>query len=525
MDADFTVWANDDPVTLTGVSLRQDRFYGEPLALEGLVSSKSSALDSVAVTLRRADGEIAASAETSEPQRQVLLSRLARALNAQTLPVGSYVLTVEAQNAGGPTELMRQSISVSSDAISLCEFMPPVLVECGESVPINGVVASDATRLRCVGITVLNAQDRPVRQCAAVPDACVFDLSAFGGELLLSSLEAGEYRMLVFAENEHGYAVLYDSPLTVTRARDTITWEGERFSLGGRAYAAGEAVTLSGKLCSADSPLRSVTAEIVNADGEVFGTATLQTEAQECSVAALNQGLHTAALPVGEYSLTIRAENASGEYRVAFERFFVTECRHESVRSGLRYEPDCTGAGAICDSRCLFCGRSVRAGQLLPRTEHEMQDGFCKRCGAAAYRTVAAKLCGDLPAENGRYVLAACENNRWFALGKDGTAVAIAQPDVGGNISVGAELLWAAEEEQNGIVFRNADGMLLHLDRSGPSAAPGTAHTLLSCRNDADGLHLMLNGLQRSLAFEKGNFQTLTGNSPLFLFKMAESEY
>lgn len=521
--ADFKVWANDDPVELTGLALREDRFYGESFGLEGVVTSKASALDRVSVTLSGLDGTVAASSETTDGRQQVLLSRLCRALDEQALPVGSYVLTVTAQNAGGPVELLRRDVSVSGDALSLCGLTPPVLIECGESAVIEGVVASDATRLRYVALTVLNAEGRPVRQCAAAPDSYVYDLTAMGKELLLSTLEAGEYRLLAAAENAHNYSTLCDTPLTVTRSRDSVHWSGDRFSLDGRAYAAGEAISLWGLLRSDVSELQSVTAEIVNTDGERFCTAALQTSGTEFSVDALNQGLRTAALPTGAYTLTIWAENASGTYRVAFERFFVTECQHRSVRSGLRYEPDCVSAGAICDSRCLFCGQSVRAGQLLPRTEHTMQDGACTRCGRTAYRSVGAELSDGLPEDNGRYVIAACENDKWFALGPDGTAVPIVPPENGTYIMVTADLLWTADVKQDTVAFCSAAGEWLHLDENGPRIAPGLTHTQLSARLTSDGIVLSLDGMGRSLAFKEGNFTKLNDKTSLFLFKLAVS--
>ena len=120
-------------------------------------------------------------------------------------------------------------------------------------------------------------------------------------------------------------------------------------------------------------------------------------------------------------------------------------------------------------------------------------------------------------------MIAACENDKWFALGPDGTAVTIASPENGAYITVTADLLWTAAVKRDTAAFCSAAGEWLHLDENGPKAAPGLTHTQLSARLTSDGLALSLDGMGRSLAFKEGNFTTSDEETSLFLFKLAVS--
>ncbi len=516
LQTDFSVWVRNDPVTLSGFAMQAEYRPQELNGLTGVVSSEKSALRYVRVTILDRTGAEIRVAQTDRGKKQVLLQEFRKELSLDTLPVGTYTCRVEALNDGGPCLVAQQSFLVRSDAVSLCGLSAPYCLYEGDTFFLDGMVASDFSRLLYVGVTVTDEGGRLVLDAAAAPQGCFCDLGVTARGMLFSTLPEGSYTLKITAENGEGYHVLYCDSLTVTKNDDPVRWEAEHFSLADTAFYAGDGIPLWGTLTSAHSDITTVTAEILDAEGSLVTSAQRGVGARSFDVAEFQQMLRFSALPKGSYFLRLRAENASGETALCNERFYITDCPHQNACSGEVYAATCTSRGVICDSRCLDCGAKTRNGRVLETEQHTFQDGVCTRCGRTDYLPVRVYVADELR-KNGRYVLAVSDDSGFYALDGAGKAVRIS-PDADGAFTVSAALLWTPEEKDGGVLrLVNAAGERLHLDSMAVSTGAGSVNSVLFAERRDNGFALSLHADRtRCLGFADGEFTV--GHTPCEVF-------
>ena len=506
LQAPFSVWVRNDPVTLSGFSMQAEYRPQELSGLTGVVSSERSALRYVRVTILDRTGAQIRSAQTDRRKKQVLLQEYRRELSLDTLPVGTYTCRVEALNDGGPCLVAQQSFLVRSDAVSLCGLSAPYCLREGDTFFLDGMVASDFSRLLYVGVTVTDEDGRLVLDAAAAPQGCFCDLGVTARGMLFSTLPEGSYTLRITAENGEGFHVLYCDSLTVTKNDDPVRWEGEHFSLADTAFYAGDGIPLWGTLTSAHSDIATVTAEILDAEGSLVTSAQRRVGARSFDVSEFQQMLRFSALPKGSYFLRIRAENAGGVSALCNERFCITDCPHQNACSGEVYAATCTSRGVICDSRCLDCGARTRNGRVLETEQHTFQDGVCTQCGRTDYLPVRVSAAQELR-KNGRYVLAVSDGSDCYALNGAGKTVRIS-PDADGTFTVSADLLWTPKEKDGGVLcLVNAAGGRLHLDSFAVSTGAGSVNSVLFAERRENGFALSLHADRtRCLSFADGEF-------------------
>lgn len=506
LQAAFSVWVRNDPVTLSGFSMQAEYRPQELSGLTGVVSSERSALRYVRVTILDRTGAQIRSAQTDRRKKQVLLQEFRRELSLDTLPVGTYTCRVEALNDGGPCLVAQQSFLVRSDAVSLCGLSAPYCLREGDTFFLDGMVASDFSRLLYVGVTVTDEDGRLVLDAAAAPQGCFCDLGVTARGMLFSTLPEGSYTLRITAENGEGYHVLYCDSLTVTKNDDPVRWEGEHFSLADTAFYAGDGIPLWGTLTSAHSDIVTVTAEILDAEGGLVTSAQRRVGARSFDVSEFQQMLRFSALPKGSYFLRIRAENAGGVSALCNERFCITDCPHQNACSGEVYAATCTSRGVICDSRCLDCGARTRNGRVLETEQHTFQDGVCTQCRRTDYLPVRVSAAQELR-KNARYVLAISDGSDCYALNGAGKTVRIS-PDADGTFTVSADLLWTPKEKDGGVLcLVNAAGGRLHLDSFSVSTGAGSVNSVLFAERRENGFALSLHADRtRCLSFADGEF-------------------
>lgn len=506
LQAAFSVWVRNDPVSLSGFSMQAEYRPQELSGLTGVVSSERSALRYVRVTILDRTGAQIRSAQTDRRKKQVLLQEFRRELSLDTLPVGTYTCRVEALNDGGPCLVAQQSFLVRSDAVSLCGLSAPYCLREGDTFFLDGMVASDFSRLLYVGVTVTDEDGRLVLDAAAAPQGCFCDLGVTARGMLFSTLPEGSYTLRITAENGEGFHVLYCDSLTVTKNDDPVRWEGEHFSLADTAFYAGDGIPLWGTLTSAHSDITSVTAEILDAEGGLVTSAQRRVGARSFDVSEFQQMLRFSALPKGSYFLRIRAENAGGVSALCNERFCITDCPHQNACSGEVYAATCTSRGVICDSRCLDCGARTRNGRVLETEQHTFQDGVCTRCGRTDYLPVRVSAAQELR-KNGRYVLVVFDGSDCYALNGAGKTVRIS-PDADGTFTVSADLLWTPKEKDGGVLcLMNAAGGRLHLDSFSVSTGAGSVNSVLFAERRENGFAFSLHADRtRCLSFADGEF-------------------
>lgn len=477
----FSVWVKNDPITVSDLTLKKEYYPGDPITLSGKITSSKSDMQSCSFVILDHEGAQVGAASASSAAKTISIEELCKGMDFSDLEVGAYTCVIRAQNSGGPQTALNQTFFVRPDAISLCGCNAPTVLEKGETFCLEGVITSDATPLEFVSVSVVDVNGKTHLSAGDVPDGNCYDLSNLSDKLIFSQLMLNDYTLRINARNANGFRTVYEAPLTVSDDKDRIDWDGEHFDPEGITFFPGSAIGVKGTLVSDLSDIAVISAAIYSTEGEhPITSAHLYPQKTAASISTLNQMLRFTALAAGEYRIVITAENASGLFTMMDAGFFVSDCPHENTVPGARREPTCVSAGAVCDSRCLDCGATVRSGQVTARIAHSYQNGVCSGCGRREFITVSAQRTQQIPEKSCRIVIAVSDGAGWYALGSEGETVKIDSPDATGRISVKANLLWSPEVQRDGsVILRNPYGRLLHFDSHGIKIGRGICNTKL----------------------------------------------
>ncbi|MBQ3216236.1 MAG: hypothetical protein IJB35_00265 [Oscillospiraceae bacterium] len=505
----FSVWKKDDPLTLEDFSLQTEYYPGELMGLSGTVNSQNSRIRELEISIYNSSEECVTNAWIRKNAKSIALSDCDDELHLETLPIGIYRCEITAVNNGGPVTLLNTSFLIRNDNISLCGLSAPHVLYIGDSFLLKGVVACDISLLESVSVNVYDAENRCVLSEAAVPKGSAFDLSLLNDGLHFSKLACGEYELRITAKNERNVIVLYDAPFAVIGSLDRIVQSEDCMDPLGIAYATSTPFALTGSLRSESSDLSFVAVEILDEQDRVAVSASTQPASWEFDLSVFNEMLRPSALPEGSYRIRITAENAQGCFVMMDSEFSVTSCPHSNVRAGLVYPASCTSGGAVCDSSCIDCGARVRRGVMLEKTEHFYRHGYCDGCSRMEYITVTVEQTAQMPEHLDRLVIAVKNGENWYALGTDGNAVPLSEPDENGRLYVTADLLWTVTSSRGGCYLSDPFGRKLHLDSSDIAIAAGCSNADLVFQPSGDAWKVALNeGVSRFLNYGEGSFFT-----------------
>lgn len=520
LDEDFSVWAANDPLRLELFTLQSESLPGEIIGLNGQIISYSSDIRQVDIEISDHQGALITRVVAQPRTDRVSLADYNSRLKLEELPIGVYNIRISALNDGGPAVLHEQRFLIREDGLGLCSPDFPKTIYLKDGAEIGGVVFSEVSMLRYVGVSVTDAQGREVLSAASVPNREIFDLSELNDSLSFSSLSCGTYTLRLIAENENGGAILYHASFYVVDHLDVITWSEECIDPRDMAYSAASGYYLTGVLHSAESPIVSATAEILLPDGTTAVSAELTGFGQDLSLEKCNELLRFSALPDGDYILRITASNSTGTYEMLRSPFAVVNCGHRNTRSGQVIQAGCSSCGAVLDSRCLDCGRKVRSGFTMEPLGHQETEGSCPRCGKAGFVSVHVVPHSGVTSPNDRYVLACTDGTSWYALAWDGTTVKIPVSDDTDDMTLNAGLLWRIETRGDSCVLRNPFGKLLHLDSTGVFVGNGSENALLHLQQTEGGFSLCLqDNEKRCLIFDGFNFCTGSDHVSFVLFR------
>ena len=517
LSVNFRVWVKEDPVTVSELSLRQEYYAGAVPAITGKVTSQNSDFESVSVEIIDRNEEVVASAEIADLGRTVDLSDAAIDLSA--LPVGSYYYVINVYNAAGPAVAERKRFIIRNDAISLCGLSAPDILTEGEAFGLQGVIVSEDSSLRFVSVTVTDQNDYPLLSAADVPASASYELDALRDRLLFSTLKKGVYTLRIYAENEHNGGEVLHTEFSVVRTENRVRWDGDHVSPDAVAYSAENSLGLYGVLVSDPLTIDLVTLEIFNSEEQTVSSAYIYPSENELDIGYLNQYVHLSAMPADDYRMAITATNAAGSFVMLNAPFTISECQHANVVSGKTISATCACAGAVADSYCLDCGKKVRSGILLSRTQHDFLTTYCSGCGRAEPLTVSAAQAAWEPVNNARYVIAYRQGERYYALNADGECVSVTAPDGSGKISVSAEFLWEPLIAHDGTVaLRSAHGRYLRLNGDGEILVCG-GRERSALHISSDGLTTYISDGTRYLSCTGDSFCVDSSESPVILFR------
>ena len=503
----FSVWKKDDPLTLADFSLQTEYYPGELTGLTGTVSSQNSRIREMEIVIYNSSEECVANAWIRKNAKSIDLSECDDELRLDTLPLGVYRCEISAVNNGGPATLLETSFLIRNDNISLCGLSAPHVLYAGDSFLLSGVVACDISSLESVSVNVYDTENRCVLSQAAVPKCAAFDLSLLNDGLCFSKLDCGEYVLRITAKNERNVDTIYDAPFVVINSDDRIVRSEDCMEPLGTAYSGSVPFSLTGSLRSEASALSLVAVEILDAQDRAVVSASTQPDSKEFDLSVFNEMLRPSALPAASYRIRITADNAQGQFVMMDSEFSITSCPHSNVRAGVVYPASCTSAGAVCDSSCIDCGERVRRGVMLEKTEHSYRHGYCDGCYRMEFVTVCAEQTLQMPEHLDRLVIAVKNGENWYALGTDGKAVPMSEPDENGRIYVTADLLWTVINSRKGCYLSDPFGRKLHLDSSGIAVAAGCSNADLVFLPSGDSWIIAMNAeMSRFLNYGEGSF-------------------
>lgn len=517
----FAVWLKDDPIVMSGYSLRREYNPGELTAIAGTLTSQNSNIRRIQIHIRNSRGETVSLVDEACNLKKLSLEDFNDDLNLQLLSVGQYSCRITATNAAGPVLMSSNTFLIREDALSLCELSAPTVLREGDSFCLTGAVAGNVSPLEYVGVSIYDAMGECVLSVGDVPNSNVYDLSRLQDKLLFSALSAGEYSLCVTAENARACEVLHEAPFTVIDHPDGISWKSDAFCPGGMSYSQSAPFALSGTLISGVSDIKEVKVEILDGENAPVTLAVLAGDSREVSLESCNEMLRLPALAPGSYELRISATNRSGSFTLLCSEFSISECLHANVASGNSFYATCLSVGAVCDSQCLDCGDKVRNGVLLPVAEHEYRSDLCGGCGRSQFRFVKVSIINEELKDNDRIVIAANLGDAWYALGMDGNAVPIQAPKEGTDFFVTADLLWTVEMNRKRLCLRNAFGKPLHLDSTGIAVCHGNrnCNLLIDSADGAWSVALAGEYSSRFLSFSDGKFVLSAENAALVLLR------
>lgn len=499
LDEVFCVWVADDPITIDGFVLKSEYRLNELVSFSGTLTSQTSEFREVCLSIYLEHQDEPILSVQAYGSTQISLYDLSKSLDLQTLNYGSYVCRIDAANDAGPVNVVTRAFVIRPDGLSLCDLNAPIAICQGDTYLISGAIASDYSPVKSISIAVLDEYGQIAFDHAEIVNVMVYDLSLIAPKLRFSDLETGEYTLRIRAENETTTQILYDARFRVTTSDDVISWQGAHCSANGISYTSYETMQFYGTLVSHNSQITSVKAEVY-AHGEfLMGAAELQTSATTVDIRIFNEMLRLSALPAGSYRLVLSALNASGSFVMLDEVFNLSDCAHSDVRSGVIQEQRCDRIGAICDSRCASCGERTQTGNIISSDEHEWNGAWCRYCGTAKMNIYTLRRAKNYR-HMGRYMIAYCHDDRWFALDRLGATVPIGAPNVNGEIDASSELLWTMHIKHNYFFFANSFGRL-HLEHGRLGVAGGVVNTRLRGGASNEGLQFTLLSEERSLMF------------------------
>ncbi|MBE6927910.1 MAG: hypothetical protein E7467_05415 [Ruminococcaceae bacterium] len=519
LEEPFSVWMREDPIKLEGFILKEEYYIDELKGLQGtLISTNSDFIEVVASVVDQNKDDLVIAESIINDERTVSLSAFDSELRLHDLRYGSYIFKLTAINSAGPKTIVEKRFVIRSDGLSLCDFVPPIMLYEGDSYNLDGAVVSDDTTLSMVCVSVIDDKMQVVLDAACVPEVMAFGLKELSAKLPFGTLKQGTYTLRVYAQNTNSREYLYDSKFDVTSSKDTMKWKSPYRSINGISFASYDAPTLAGMVSSENSVITSIRAEVFNSDGVVMNAAEIMPMSQEAYVTDLNEILRLAALSAGEYRLVLTGTNEAGCFILQDERFEISDCNHSNVRSGIVHEQRCDRIGAVANSRCADCADRVQHGIMIPRDAHEWGANGCIHCIAGKPKTYSLRRSTSVK-QNGRYLVVCQSYGRYYALGTDGKAVLISEPDVDQSLSASSQLLWTAFVRGGRVALRSKDVLALQLDSSALRVACGTGNSMLKIAFEADGNCAIYLTQNHGLVFDEDEF---TVGAPSAVFVLYE---
>lgn len=299
-----SVVISESGARLDGASVPRDLTVDSDFTIGGMISS-ATALKSVTVGIYTRQGKAKLERTDMPNGTQYDLSSFRNALPFSTLETGDYEyrVTVKTQKAKETLLSVDFSVWVKSDPMTLSglnlrgSYLP------NELKYLTGTIESGNSDVRSVTVTVENSAGETILQKQTAVNRKTVSLAEASPDL--RQLSAGSYRCRVEAVNAAGPTELFSGTFTVLS--DSIDLYGANIP---QFLLCGESAYLVGTVASEQTALSSVSVTVTTMQGTVALCVSSLTDKNAFELEQFN--LSFCSLNVGDYLLTVRAENGSG---------------------------------------------------------------------------------------------------------------------------------------------------------------------------------------------------------------------
>lgn len=291
---------------LDGASVPHDLTVDSDFTIDGTITSAYT-IKNITVGIYTAQGKAKLERTDTPNAKGYDLASFRNALPFSTLETGDYEYRVTVKTEKGKQTLLTAAFSVwvKNDPITLSglnlrgSYLPKELQY------LTGTVESTDSALKSVTVTVENAAGETVLSQQTNVNKKSASLQEISPPL--AQLSAGSYRCRVEAVNAAEPTELYSGAFTVL-SDEVALYGGELPQL----LLCGESFCLSGTVTSEQSDLSAVSVTVTTMRGTVALSAASTASGRAFALDTFRNQLSFSALEVGEYFLTVRAENASG---------------------------------------------------------------------------------------------------------------------------------------------------------------------------------------------------------------------
>lgn len=299
------LYVSNSGVASEEIGVPENMKQGDAFAPCGMVYSAAT-LEQVTVAVSAQNNSPVVTAQATPGGKEYDLSALGTQLDLTTLVPGSYTYLVTARSGGTTVELLRQGFHVwtKDDPLTVENISLQPEYYLGQLTGLEGKLVSAKSDIQDMTIAVYDAKEAVVRATRAQNIGSSADLSGYGKQLELATLETGSYRMVIRACNAGGPVEVLNSHFLIRR--DTISLS--EFS-GPRVLCEGDSATICGAIASDRTPLSFVSVSVRDAGGNHVLNSAAIPASNLYDLSKLNSALAFSDLSAGVYTLCVIGEN------------------------------------------------------------------------------------------------------------------------------------------------------------------------------------------------------------------------
>ena len=229
-------YVRPDAISLCGCNAPTVLEKGETFCLEGVVTSDATPLEFVSVCVIDVNGKAHLSAGDVPEGNCYDLSNLNDKLIFSRLMLNDYTLRISARNGNEFRTVYEAPLTVSDDKDRIDwsgDYFHPegITFFPGSAIGVKGTMVSDLSDITEVSAAIYGAEsENPMTSAHLYPQSRTASISSLNQMLRFTALAAGEYRIVIKAENASGSFTMMDAAFFVSDCPHENTVSGTKYA-------------------------------------------------------------------------------------------------------------------------------------------------------------------------------------------------------------------------------------------------------------------------------------------------------